>query len=98
MEIKVGVEVTSEDIKRGKQGQTGSCPIARALRRTMTAGLNGSVKSVCVEQYGVSVKIGDTTYYHRGPMYRLGNFIDRFDRDRNSVRPTEFKLSLTPSY
>jgi hypothetical protein len=83
----VTVRVTREDINRGIVASANSCPIARALRRTLHA------RTVYV--YDSSFTVRGATY---GLPVKAANFVARFDSsdtvDENGVRA---KKATAPS-
>ena len=77
------VDVTSQDIKRGKRKYISCCPIALALKRSLP---------------GKRIAVGsDITFIGDGLATlpkQARTFIERFDNSE-SVKPFKFKLSLS---
>jgi len=81
----IRVDVTWEDIARGKKGEATSCPIARALDRAGVAGAEvGGFEVDFTDPWGESAKMPK----------RASAFVEAFDDDRTSVRPFSFSLRL----
>jgi hypothetical protein len=89
------IQVTANDIKRGEQDDSESCPIALAIKRA----------THCSE-VEVSTHPADITFTKGGdfwgamPGYRkeAALFARRFDRDKELVKPRKFriKFKITP--
>lgn len=62
------IEVTQEDIDRGKRGNSCECPVARAVKRAIGDG------GVFVQHEHISTR----THYFRAPR-EVRNFITAFD-------------------
>lgn len=96
---EIEVEVTAEDIKSGSRGNCVSCPVARALLRTLKyiawEGTSHNFNSVVV-----NVDSGNIKYYY--PYPKLINmvetppvaayFIDCFDTGVGEFGPFKFKV------
>lgn len=80
---RVMVEVTAADIRRGKRQDAWSCPIARALLRT----LHGTTVAVTTATWECGRLFGKLSE----PAQR---FVARFDKKRGSVKPAVFLLPV----
>ena len=97
MRKMIQVNVTKLDIQRGTQGSARTCPVARALRRTLKIKrANHKDGSVCVRYYGVHIKkngkhyeFADRTSQKRNT--NLQRFVFRFDAG-NKVEPCKLFL------
>lgn len=89
---RVKINVTAEDIQKGKPGHCDKCAIARAARREL--GLKAS-DNVSVDGTGISVRDGAWyTRYFLHSTTRMQNFIERFDdpKRRKGLKPTTFQF------
>lgn len=82
------IRVTRNDIREGIQVDTTSCAVALALarqlrpRKKFSRGVTVDNDSIRVTDTGEILPIST----------RLAEFITAFDRDRDSVRPTSFRI------
>jgi len=83
--VRVRVEVTEEDIRRGKRNTCTRCPVARALRRS-------GVISPSV--YHSRAIFGRNGQWWGGDLpQKVTDFICAFD-DREPVKPFSFVISV----
>jgi len=82
----VKVNVTKTGIRKGEQGSTEFCPIARALKAK-------GFKSICVHCDNVEFDVYGQTWYISLPKLAR-KFIERFDTNKKSVKPFTFTLKL----
>lgn len=82
--MKVKIEISKFDIKKGKIGQVSSCPIALAIKRKLKA---------------TDLYVGDcANFRYKGTEYwadlpdKAHNFINRFDHNLK-VKPFSFILT-----
>lgn len=86
--MKLRIKVTDEDIRLGRRQDCNRCPVARAAKRLVKAGLRGKVVvagEIYIEGFPaveVSTLSGD-----------LDRFIFKFD-EGESVKPTEFIVDM----
>jgi len=81
--MKVMFSVTGEDIKHGNRSMPGSCPIARAAKRTFGAGSIVSVGSDKITVDGKSVTLTP----------EAADFVKNFD-NKKTVAPFSFIVDL----
>lgn len=82
---RIKIEVTQEDIEKGKPRKSSHCPIARAIKQQCR---NGT--SVQVSEDGISIEHNSRYGYASDhPPTRAVRFIERFDRGR-PVKPFKF--------
>lgn len=84
------VRVTKKDIKYGRKGNAESCAIALALK-------DKGFKCVEVGDDQITVEKKDTVgqYITSGAAM---TFIEKFDTDKKTVRPSTFRLKLNRKY
>ncbi len=87
--MRIKVNVTAEDIAKGRRGSTGQCPVALAIRRTI------GKKRMVVEVWdgvdtGTCAQNVEMVVAPRG----LGSFIYCFDR-KLKVTPFSFNLNVS---
>lgn len=86
--MRVKIEVTASDIKRGVVKDCKDCPVARAIRRKLER------SAVCL-----SVGADSFDFFHKGCFYgyclpeEASRFIGAFD-SRTAVKPFSFCLNL----
>lgn len=83
--LKVTIDVTQDDIDKGKKGEPTTCAIARAIKRTM-----GDHPNVEDE---IQITIQGQEYYYNIPK-KASTFIERFDMDKKRVKPMSFVAKL----
>lgn len=87
---RVTIEVTQNDIRRGECGSPSACAIALAVRRTLRS----------KNRYEVDrVQVYDTEEQFESFQLpkKAQKFIDKFDREKSSVKPgLKFTLVLKP--
>ncbi len=81
--MRIKVEVTPNDIRRGIWGDSYRCPIAKALRRTL-----GGAWSVRDEAVGLGKNTGQTIALPKKAL----SFIDKYDRWR-TAQPFSFSIT-----
>lgn len=90
MRKNMTVRVTKKDIKYGRMGEAESCAIALALK-------DKGFKRVEVGDCSIFVEKGG-----KGGEYitsdAASTFIERFDDDKNLVKPSSFKFKLHRKY
>lgn len=87
---RLKIRVTRDDIRQGKNGETGWCPIARSLRRTIEAQPGEvDIKSVSVMPGYCTVRY--TITRHFATPKQADTFIERFD-GHEKVQPTAITL------
>lgn len=82
--MKVKIEITKSDIKKGKKQQIDSCPIALAIKRKLKA------RNICVSD-GVAFNLEGNEYWVDLPN-KASYFIDNFD-DGLKVKPFSFIMT-----
>lgn len=82
----VKIEVTENDIKRGKQGDGKSCAIALATKRVL-----GDHPDV--DDGGISVHVAGYDHLYNIPD-KATKFINKFDDDKKRVKPFSFVARL----
>jgi hypothetical protein len=93
--MKIKVEVTEKDIKRGKPVSCSGCPIALAFRRaTKTTSSSKRMKYVDVSGGYVGFVYKNDDYWVDLPR-RAQNFIHKFDLGK-SVKPFSFVVKFNP--
>ncbi len=84
----VTIEVTADDIKRGRQGESDTCAVARAIKRALPG-----ARGVEVSHYGIDFRNPLTKATEECKVTeKVKKFIKAFDEDRNSVKPFSFTL------
>ena len=84
----VTIEVTADDIKRGKRGEADTCAVARAIKRALPG-----AKDLEVSGYGIDFLNPLTKGMEECEIpKKVAAFIEAFDKDRNSVKPFTFTL------
>lgn len=78
---RIKVEISQSDIRLGKQGDSFSCPIARAVKRAV-----GDHPRVDCD---ITVDIAGKSVIYELPK-KAGNFINDFDADKKKVKPITF--------
>lgn len=84
----VTIEVTADDIKRGKQHEMDTCAVARAIKRALPG-----AREVEVSGYGIDFlnPLTRATEVCEVPK-KVAAFIHAFDKDKNAVKPFSFVL------
>lgn len=80
---RITLEVTQEDIDKGRQEDGEACAIACTLKRF-------GYKHVNVD--GETIWLGGVKDYELPK--KAQKFIDKFDEDKSSVKPFSFKMTM----
>jgi hypothetical protein len=83
----VTVNVTQEDIDRGRRGSCGRCPVARAIRR------DARLTNILVDPFYVVVGLATPAFFTVHLPRIARRFIEAFDAGR-PVRPIAFPLRV----
>lgn len=81
--MQLEIDVTPDDISKGRAGEYNACPIALALKRQGCSELR-------VEEGGISFKLNELNYKFETPI-KAQVFIDDFDNHK-TVKPFKFIL------
>ena len=88
---RIKIQVTEQDINRGRKHSTANCPIAKAIRRQVkekqTASSGANVISVTPEH----IRFGD--YVDKTVSRSAKRFMNKFDRG-GEVRPFSFIVKV----
>lgn len=97
--MRAKIEVTAEDIRLGKRGECGSCPVARATKRALTAASGLATLSVAAFPSTIEVsdvRDPDEDFMGLGwfdPPLKASKFIWNFDAGK-PVKPFSFYLNV----
>lgn len=93
---RLTINVNPTNIRRGIKGDSEECAISKAVQRLIQAKRRGLKVSVAGgDDIEVIDQDGHTIFYKGRTEVvrkRINNFISRFDRKKNSVQPTKFRI------
>lgn len=90
MSNKVKVKITSQDIKNGRHGSCGNCPIALAVKRTFKVKAASVTDSITFTK---ELKHGGTIQYDIPVTEKISRFTEAFD-GYEKVKPISFYLPV----
>lgn len=92
------VEIFKSDIKHGDQSVCQTCVVARAINRVLPEGYISSVRGLKYDiQKVLTTSFGDfyeSVKYDLPLPSEVRNYIRRFDKNKKSVLPTVFNITV----